>query len=126
MIDLVQLHHVSFATKDLEASKRFFGGVIGLPEIERPGFGFVGAWYAIGDRQLHLIQEQGSEREAGERISRSDHMALEVRDVEAVKKTLGENGVEFTAGGNQALGMDQVFCRDPDGHVIEFVQYRTS
>jgi catechol 2,3-dioxygenase-like lactoylglutathione lyase family enzyme len=126
MIDLVQLHHVSFATRDLEASKRFFGGVIGLAEIQRPGFGFAGAWYAIGDRQLHLIQEQGSGPEAGERISRSDHMALEVRDVEAVKKTLGENGVEFTAGGNQALGMDQVFCRDPDGHVIEFVQYRTS
>ena len=126
MIDLVQLHHVSFATRDLEASKRFFGGVIGLPEIERPGFGFAGAWYAIGDRQLHLIQEQGSGPEAKERISRSDHMALEVRDVQAVKKTLEDHGVEFTSGGNQALGMDQVFCRDPDGHVIEFVQYRTS
>ena len=126
MIDLVQLHHVSFATRDLEASKRFFGGVIGLPEIDRPGFGFAGAWYAIGDRQLHLIQDQGSGPGAKERISRSDHMALEVRDVGAVKRTLAENGVEFADGGNQALGMDQVFCRDPDGHVIEFVQYRTS
>ena len=126
MIDLVQLHHVSFATTDLEASKRFFGGVIGLPEIERPGFGFAGAWYAIGDRQRHLIQEQGPGPEAKERISRSDHMALEVRDVQAVKKALNDHGVVFTSGGNQALGMDQVFCRDPDGHVIEFVQYRTS
>lgn len=126
MIDLVRLHHVSFATKDLEASKRFFGGVIGLPEIQRPAFGFAGAWYAIGDRQLHLIQEQGAGAEAGERLSRSDHMALEVRDIEAVKKTLGENGLEYTSGGNQALGMDQIFCRDPDGHVIEFVHYHTS
>ena len=57
MVDLVKLHHVSFAIKDLDDSKRFFGGVLGLSEIERPGFNFAGAWYALGDRQLHLIQE---------------------------------------------------------------------
>ncbi len=125
MIKLLKLHHVSFAIRNLEASKRFFGDVIGLTEIERPGFDFPGAWYALGDRQLHLIEQTGEGREAAGRISRADHMALEVADVQAVKRCLTEKGVEFGEGTNQRLGMDQVFCRDPDGHVIEFVSYFT-
>jgi catechol 2,3-dioxygenase-like lactoylglutathione lyase family enzyme len=125
MIKLLKLHHVSFAIRDLETSKRFFGEVLGLPEIERPGFNFPGAWYALGDRQLHLIQQSEAGRESGARISRADHMALEVADVQAVKQRLTEKGVEFGEGTNQKLGMDQIFCRDPDGHVIEFVSYFT-
>ena len=124
MIDLVKLHHVSFAIRDLDVSKRFFGGVLGLPEIERPGFRFSGAWYAIGDRQLHLIAGSSDTAGASGRSSRSDHVALEVQDVGAVKKTLDDNGIEYAEGGNSNLGMDQIFCRDPDGHVIEFVVYR--
>lgn len=123
MIDLVRLHHVSFAIKDLNASKRFFGGVLGLEEIERPGFNFPGAWYALGDRQLHLIQQDAGGPKSA-RLTRADHMALEVRDIDAVKKALVDNAVTYTEGGNSHLGMDQVFCQDPDGHVIEFVRYR--
>ena len=123
MIDLVKLHHVSFAIRDLEVSKRFFGGVLGLPEIERPGFQFSGAWYAIGDRQLHLIAESSDTEGGAGRLGRSDHVAIEVRDIEAVKKTFDDNGIEYGAGGNSNLGIDQIFCRDPDGHVLEFVYY---
>ena len=123
MVDLVKLHHVSFAIKDLDASKKFFGEVLGLPEIVRPGFNFPGAWYALGDRQLHLISQSSKSSDGPQRLTRADHMALEVRDVEAVKATLSDNGIDFQVGGNSDLGMDQVFCRDPDGHVIEFVYY---
>jgi catechol 2,3-dioxygenase-like lactoylglutathione lyase family enzyme len=124
VIPLVRLHHVSFAIKDLDASKRFFGTVLGLPEIERPSFSFPGAWFALGDRQLHLIVESSAGRQAADRISRSDHMALEVGSIDTVKTALQGAGIEYGEGSNQALGMDQIFCRDPDGHVIEFVRYR--
>lgn len=123
MIPLVRLHHISFAIQSLDASKQFFGGVLGLAELDRPAFNFEGAWYALGDRQLHLIVQSGAGREAADRISRSDHMALEVSDLAKVKETLRSAGIDFGEGSNQKLGMDQVFCRDPDGHVIEFVQY---
>jgi catechol 2,3-dioxygenase-like lactoylglutathione lyase family enzyme len=122
-VEIVRLHHVSFAVKDLEASRRFFGGVVGLREIDRPQFNFPGAWYAIGDRQLHLIQETGARRDATGRISRSDHMALEVADIAAVRSKLDEAGISYQHGGNEALGFSQVFCSDPDGHTIEFVRY---
>ena len=123
MIDIVRLHHVSFAVGDLDASKRFFGEVIGFQELDRPAFGFRGAWYAIGDRQLHLIEQAGAGREVAGRISRSDHMALEVKDIDQVRKSLEEAGIEYSTGGNDHLGFQQVFCSDPDGHTIEFVRY---
>lgn len=124
MIPLERLHHVSFAVADLARSKEFFGGVIGLPELPRPAFNFPGAWYAIGDRQLHLIEQPGAGREVSGRISRSDHMALEVKDIAAAEAALREAGIEFQRGGNEALGFSQIFCSDPDGHTIEFVHYR--
>ncbi len=124
MIDLVRLHHVSFAITDLAASKRFFGEVIGLKELDRPAFSFPGAWYAVGDRQLHLIQESSAGRGVEDTISRSDHMALEVQDLNAAKRTLEEAGIDYAVGSNDALGFSQIFCSDPDGHTIELVVYR--
>jgi len=123
MIRVMKLHHVSLASKDLEASKAFFSGVLGLQEVARPGFGFRGAWYAVGDRQLHLIEAREGEAGAGQRLGRSDHLALEVTDVDEVRRTLEQHGIAYQEGGNHNLGMDQVFCRDPDGHVIEFARY---
>jgi catechol 2,3-dioxygenase-like lactoylglutathione lyase family enzyme len=124
MIAFKRLHHVSFAVSDLDRSRRFFGGVIGLEEIPRPAFSFPGTWYAIGDRQLHLIEQAGAGREVQKGISRSDHMALEVEDLAEAKKTLEESGIPYQEGGNDALGFSQIFCSDPDGHTIEFVRYR--
>lgn len=124
MIPLERLHHVSFAVADLAKSKAFFGGVIGLPEIQRPAFNFAGAWYAIGDRQLHLIEQPGAGRDSSSRRSRSDHMALEVTEIGAAEAALTAAGIEYQRGGNEALGFSQIFCSDPDGHTIEFVHYR--
>jgi catechol 2,3-dioxygenase-like lactoylglutathione lyase family enzyme len=124
MIELIRLHHVSLAVKDLARSREFFGNVVGLSEIPRPAFSFSGAWFAVGDRQLHLIEEAGPDtRETSGRMTRSDHMALEVLDIDAVRKTLDQAGIPYQAGGNEALGFSQVFCSDPDGHTIEFVRY---
>lgn len=123
-IGLKRMHHVSFAVADLAASRRFFCDVLGLPEAERPNFDFPGAWLAVGDRQIHLIEQTGAGREVRGRISRSDHLAMEVEDLDVVKARLSECGIEFAEGGNERLGMSQAFCSDPDGHTIEFVQYR--
>ena len=49
-------HHVSLDTADLAASKRFYGDLLGLAELERPDFGLPGVWYQAGPVQLHIIQ----------------------------------------------------------------------
>jgi catechol 2,3-dioxygenase-like lactoylglutathione lyase family enzyme len=42
MIEIARLDHVSFAVQDVDASRRFFGAVLGLPEIDRPPSIFAG------------------------------------------------------------------------------------
>jgi catechol 2,3-dioxygenase-like lactoylglutathione lyase family enzyme len=55
MIEIETLHHVSISVTDLASAKHFYGKILGLCELERPQFDFPGAWYALGNRQLHLI-----------------------------------------------------------------------
>ena len=39
-----RLHHVSLCVTDVERARRFYIGILGLEEIERPNFPFPGAW----------------------------------------------------------------------------------
>jgi catechol 2,3-dioxygenase-like lactoylglutathione lyase family enzyme len=55
VISIQTLHHVSIVVTDLAAATAFYGGLLGLQEVLRPAFDFEGAWYGLGDRQLHLI-----------------------------------------------------------------------
>jgi catechol 2,3-dioxygenase-like lactoylglutathione lyase family enzyme len=53
---MLSVHHVSVCVSDLDRAKRFYGEVLGLPELLRPDLGFPGAWYRVGTNQeLHLI-----------------------------------------------------------------------
>ena len=121
MIEIARLDHVSFAVQDVDASRRFFGTVLGLPEIERPAFDFRGAWFGIGDRALHLSEQEGATRGGAARLTRADHMALEVKDMDAVKEALESAESPSQLGTNDRLGFRQIFCADPDGHTIEFI-----
>jgi glyoxylase I family protein len=60
MIEVETLHHVSISVSDLAGARHFYGHVLGLREIARPAFDFPGAWYELGDRQLHLIVHPGT------------------------------------------------------------------
>ena len=42
------LFHLAIKTADLDATRAFWTGVIGLREIARPDFGYPGAWLACG------------------------------------------------------------------------------
>lgn len=128
MIDIKQLHHISLPVTNLERSKAFYRDVLGLKEIERPAFGFAGAWYGVGDGQLHLIvHDQPTLRTRG--IDSHDvHFALRVasyRDTVALLRSHGYSSdareetrrLRENPAGN--AGFPQVFILDPDRHVIE-------
>jgi glyoxylase I family protein len=79
MLRIVSLHHVSLAVTDIGRARRFYAEVLGLPEIERPQFPFLGAWYAVGDRQLHLIVGEHPTLREGKSIDTRDaHVAIRV------------------------------------------------
>jgi catechol 2,3-dioxygenase-like lactoylglutathione lyase family enzyme len=115
------LHHVTIAVRELERAKQFYGGLLALREIERPAFNFSGAWYALGDRQLHLIvnDEAGTLRDAAPPDSRESHFAVRVSDWEATVEHLQANGLEVLARPQNPTPWKQAYVADPDGNVVE-------
>jgi len=61
-----RLQHCGLIVADLERSRGFYGGALGLEEVPRPGnFVFEGAWFQVGDDQLHLLVETDTTSSAG-------------------------------------------------------------
>jgi catechol 2,3-dioxygenase-like lactoylglutathione lyase family enzyme len=120
-VDVETLHHVALCVTDLERAKRFYGEVLGLEELERPPFDFQGAWYALGDRQLHLIVHTSPRTLRGttEVDSRDGHLALRVADYDETLKHLRANGVEVLERRTNVTPWSQLYVTDPDGNVIE-------
>ncbi len=121
MIRLHRFHHVSFMVSDLEASKDFYGRVLGLKEISRPDFGFPGAWYQLGDIQLHLISGRVPHTPDEAPGPRDEHVAFAIDDYEGTIKRLKEEGIPHLEQFIPALGFRQVFARDPNGNMVEFI-----
>lgn len=119
MID--SLHHIAVSVTDLERAKRFYGGVLGLEELERPPFDFPGAWYALGDRQLHLIVHANprSLRGTTEIDSRDGHFAVRVDDYGRTVAHLRAHGVPLKERPVNVTPWAQIYVTDPDGNVIE-------
>jgi catechol 2,3-dioxygenase-like lactoylglutathione lyase family enzyme len=121
-VKVLRGHHVSFAVGDIERARRFYGGLLGFAEIPRPDFGFPGAWYRVGEIEVHLIvpppgADVGS-RPGG--ISPvAGHAAFEIEDYEAAEAHLKERQVTFIGLGPR---VGQLFVADPDGNVIELIQ----
>ena len=128
MIEIMGLHHVALAVTDLERSRGFYREVLGLREIARPAFDFPGAWFAVGDRQLHLIVHDAPTLRTRGIDSHDVHFAVRVRSYRATVSFLGSQGYSRDAReetkrlrenpAGQA-GFPQVFILDPDRHVIE-------
>lgn len=114
-------HHVSLSVTDLARAKHFYGEVLGLLELERPPFDFPGAWYDLGNAQLHLIvhANQRSLRGTTDVDSRDGHFALRVRGYAAAVDRLRARGVAFVERPINATQWAQIHLTDPDGNGIE-------
>lgn len=107
------LHHVALRVRDVEKSRGFYEGLLGMGTAARPDFGFPGEWYQLGSSQLHLIgQGEGMKWEGIDPTG--PHLALEIDDFEAVKADLDARSIEYLA-----IGEGLLWVRDPDGNVVE-------
>jgi len=115
-IRIHELNHVAIHVKDLEASLRFYGEVLGLPQLPRPAFDFPGAWFAFGSQELHLIADPDLIPAARPH----HHFALLTDDTFAAKAELEQKGVTgFKGPAPRPDGAMQLFFEDPDGYRIE-------
>jgi catechol 2,3-dioxygenase-like lactoylglutathione lyase family enzyme len=119
-IRIHELNHVALHVRDLDASIHFYGEILGLPQIPRPAFGFPGAWFALGNQELHLIADPDLDPAR----RRHHHFALLVDDSFAAREELAAKGVTGLEGpAPRPDGPMQLFFHDPDGYRIEMYSH---
>jgi catechol 2,3-dioxygenase-like lactoylglutathione lyase family enzyme len=114
------LDHVTVVTKDLQASRDFYIGVLGLEEADfRPDFPFDGAWLKLGERAVvHLVVMDDRDRGDGN-TQPFDHFALRAQNMQGMRKTLGHHGITWEEAAPPNSTIRQFFLFDPDGVQIE-------
>ena len=120
MIKINQFMHAGLIVGDLQRSRHFYEGLLGLkPNPARPNFDFEGVWYDIGRNQIHLmvVPNPYADVQRPAHGGRDNHLALAVDDVEPIKQALDAAGVPYSMSKS---GRAALFCRDPDGNAIEF------
>ena len=111
------IHHVSIVVTDLEQSRRFYSRVLGLREIPRPAtFDFVVVWYDLGAQHVHLVPRETADTPSPR------HFALQVEDAAAAREHFAKFGVP-TRETTPIPGCDRFFVHDPDGNLIEIMQW---
>lgn len=120
--EITGLLHAGLLVADVAASRVFYESVLGLTTMPRPDLPYPGAWYALnGHQQLHLMQlpnpDQGAIRPS--HGGRDRHIAFGVQDIERLKERLDVAHVIYTLSRSGRLAL---FCRDPDGNTLEFIQ----
>lgn len=119
MVDILHPLHVAVQVSDLEKAEAFYTDVIGLRKVER-NLTFAGAWYQVGDFQLHLIVSQWAKQPVREdKWGRHPHITFAIRRLDEVKQILTEKAVPFQMSSS---GRAALFVKDPDGNVVELLE----
>lgn len=116
---LTTLAHVNVTCRleDLSAVRTFYAEVLGLAAIERPeGAGDEGAWFCIGQAELHISVEADLDNSRSRR-----HVAYEAPDLDALRARLLAARHDVT-GSREIAGIERFFTRDPAGNRIELTR----
>jgi len=114
-------HHMSFPVTDLERSRAFYEGVLGLETIPRPDLGALrGIWYGAGSCEVHLIEtpdgvDVGSPPPALNPMAR--HSAFAVVDYDETLAHLQTHGLDVL----ESRRSGQMWVCDPDGNILELI-----
>ncbi len=118
---IVKFHHinVTVACGIEQAAKDFYALALGLEEVPKPEGSRTreGAWYQLGDMQLHLSLEDGTEQQASTR-----HVCFVVEDRARAEKHLAAAGVEILPDPRPVHGTNRFYVRDPGHNLIEIAE----
>jgi catechol 2,3-dioxygenase-like lactoylglutathione lyase family enzyme len=118
-MQVIELDHVQIAIPvgGEALAREFYAGILGMPELPKPVLMQLrgGAWFACGDRQIHLGAEVNFQP------AKKAHPAFIVRDLDALCALLRTTG--YAVLKNEELPeVRRVFTEDPFGNRIELIQ----
>ena len=116
------LHHVNVTVPaELEAAaKHFYGSLLGLKQIPKPATSRQsGAWYELGEAQLHLSVEDEARGQSG-----SGHICFAISDLAEAEQKFREAGVEIIADPRPNPNSARFYVRDPGGNLLEIAQQK--
>lgn len=124
-IGTIKFHHVNVTVPgDREqAAKDFYAMALGLEELPKPEASRArgGAWYQLGEVQLHLSIEEETEEK-----TRTRHFCFVVDNLDRAQKHLGAAGVEILPDPRPVPGTKRFYVRDPGYNLIEIAERRNS
>jgi catechol 2,3-dioxygenase-like lactoylglutathione lyase family enzyme len=110
VIEIEKVDFVSIPTRDVARARRFYGAVLGLPtsansadEFEAPNL-TLGLWEPERQGVAFALNTSG--------------IALRVADVDAARRTLEQQGVQFLGDTVDTGVCHMGFFYDPDGNVL--------
>ncbi|MGH9931687.1 MAG: VOC family protein [Pyrinomonadaceae bacterium] len=120
-IGIIRLNHVNVTVPAaLEAAAtHFYGAVLGLRQIPKAAGTRqdLGAWYQLGEMQLHLSIEGDVQNEVSDR-----HVCYQVADIAAASVQFRNAGIDVIPDPRPVSGQSRFFVRDPGGNLIEITQ----
>lgn len=120
---ITALLHVGLLVSDLATAREFYESVLGFnPVLDRPDLPYPGQWYGLsGEQQLHLMQLSNPDANSlrPEHGGRDRHVAFAVTRLDTLQTRLENNGICYT---RSKSGRAALFCRDPDGNTLEFIE----
>ncbi|MEO6725327.1 MAG: VOC family protein [Blastocatellia bacterium] len=121
---IVGIAHVAFQVSDIAKARDFYSGLLGYEEpfqLLNPDGSLALTYFKVNDRQCIEIFP-GLPPDQDDRLK---HIAFETTNIEALRVYLQSKGVKVPDKHRQ--GRDGNFnftVTDPDGHTVEFVEYR--
>lgn len=131
---IYKANHIALIVSDVGRSSQFYSNVMGFQQIRRPNFDKHGAWFTMGNLELHLIKGTPIVHTGDDLVV--NHISIETHDIDKVPACLRQLGVPFRqnvsvpggadgggSGTNTSNANDKIirqyFIRDPDGYYIE-------
>lgn len=131
---LYKANHIAIIVSDVGRSARFYSDIMGFQQLRRPNFDKHGAWFTMGNVELHLIKGKPLVHSGDDLIV--SHISIETFEIGRVPGMLKKLGVPFRQNVSVPKGEDggmdgtntsnkndkivrQYFFRDPDGYYLE-------
>lgn len=121
---ILGIAHIGLRIDDLATARKFYGGVLGFQEpftVDKPTGGLMLTYFKVNDHQyIEVFPELKSPTE-----DRLSHIAFETTSAQQLRDYLASRGIKVPAKLEPGLDGNLSFeVEDPDGHTVEFVEYR--